>query len=180
MFIFSPCVGYIMAVVEMVNTRSAEGFSPYVSLILIMSSLIRLFWWFSERFSDVLLATAVVAVVMQLILTFFWVKIMTNDGKKPLKEEAFWFWNQFSTYLSCLGAIAATLAFTTYIAGDNKLYSDVLGTASAVIEAMLPVPQLLLIHKNKHTAGVSMVMITLWLSGDGFKLYYYAINNSPI
>ena len=85
-FVFLPCVGYILQTVEMVRTRSAGGFSTYVSLILLMSSLVRVFWWFTGSLSDVLLATAAVAVVMQCVLLFFWVKIMTDDGKKPFKD----------------------------------------------------------------------------------------------
>ena len=164
----------------MVKTRSADGFSTYVSLILLMSNLVRIFWWFSERFAEVLLATACVSFVMQCILIFFWVSIMTDDGKKPFKDEAFWYWNKFSTYVTCLMAIGTTLGVTTYFAGDNKMYSQMLGTASAGIEALLPLPQLQLIQKNKHTAGVSFVMILLWLAGDIFKLHYYHVNNSPM
>ena len=63
-FVFSPILCYGLQVNEMVKTRSADGFSTYVSLIVFMSNLIRIFWWFSERFSFVLLGTSIVSVVM--------------------------------------------------------------------------------------------------------------------
>ena len=59
------------------------------------------------------------------------------------------------------------------------MFNWFLGTTSSAIEAVLPVPQLALILKNKHTAGVSSKMILMWLAGDAFKVYYYFVNNSP-
>ena len=75
--------------------------------------------------------------------------------------------------------MVAALATSTQQFGDNKIFSEALGTASATIESLLPTPQFLLIYRNKHTAGVSLVMILLWVVGDGFKVYYYISNNSP-
>ena len=94
-FVFSPILSYGLQISEMVKTRSADGFSTYVSLIVFASNLIRIFWWFSERFSMVLLGTAIVSVAMQFVLIFYWVKIVTNDGKKLFKDQAFWYWNNF-------------------------------------------------------------------------------------
>ena len=85
-FVFSPILCYGLQIAEMVKTRSADGFSTYVSLIVFASNLIRIFWWFSERFSLVLLGTAIVSVVMQFVLIFYWVKIVTNDGKSKFKD----------------------------------------------------------------------------------------------
>ena len=65
---------------------------------------------------------------------------MTDDGKKPFKDEAFFYWNKFSTYVTFLLAIGTTLGVTTFFAGENKIYSQMLGTASAGIEALLPLP----------------------------------------
>ena len=74
--ILGPCLGYIMQTLTFVQTGQADGFSPFVSFILIVSNLIRIFWWYSERFSLVILIAAVVMVLCQLALIFMWVKIM--------------------------------------------------------------------------------------------------------
>ena len=70
---------------------------------------------------------------------------MTDDGKKPFKDQSFWYWNSFSTYVTCLAAFASTLAVLTFMLKENKMYGELLGTMSAGVEALLPVPQLLLI-----------------------------------
>jgi hypothetical protein len=43
---------------KMKETKSAKGFSPYVSFILLSSSMIKLFWWFSEPFKTAILLSA--------------------------------------------------------------------------------------------------------------------------
>ena len=126
LFIFLPCIGYILQTAEMVKTRSAGGFSTYVSLILMVSKLVAIFWWFTGSLSDVLMATAFVAFVMQCILIFFWVKVMTDDGKKPFKDQSFWYWNTFTSYVTCLAAMGSTLAVTTFLLKENKLYGELL------------------------------------------------------
>ena len=42
--ICGPCAGYIIQCYTMVYYRTSEGFSPYVSLILLIANIIRLFW----------------------------------------------------------------------------------------------------------------------------------------
>ena len=103
---------------EMIKTRSAGGFSTYVSLIIFLSNLIRIFWWFSERFSIVLLATSMVRVIVQLVVIFFWVKISTDEGRKPFRDEAFWYWSNYSRYAGAIVSLTCNLGLATYLAGD--------------------------------------------------------------
>jgi len=69
----------------MMQTGAADGFSPFVSFILIVSNLIRVFWWYSERFSLVLMVAAVIMIICQLSLLYMWVKI-NNSSKKTSSD----------------------------------------------------------------------------------------------
>ena len=73
--ILGPCLGYILQTLTMVQTGEADGFSTYVSFILIVSNLIRVFWWYSERFSLVIFTAAIIMILCQLALLYMWVKI---------------------------------------------------------------------------------------------------------
>ena len=78
--ILGPCLGYVMQTMTMVQSNSAEGFSPFVSFILIVSNLIRVFWWYSERFTWVILIAAIVMIFCQLSLLYMWVKIQNSQS----------------------------------------------------------------------------------------------------
>jgi solute carrier family 66, member 2 len=73
--IFGPCVGYMIQTRSMVATESAEGFSPYVSFILIVSNLLRIFWYQVAEFSTVILYASLLMVSCQITLLYFWVTI---------------------------------------------------------------------------------------------------------
>ena len=137
--ILGACLGYILQTITMIQTQEAEGFSPLVSFIMLVSSLIRIFWWWSERFSRVILTASVVQVFCQLALLFIWVKVNNKsskskdaDGKPP--AESFWFWRSFSSYLSTVAQITAVLAIATYFFAGEKQFDIILGTLSSGIE----------------------------------------------
>ena len=61
--ILGAVASYIVQIHKMWKERVCEGFSTYVSFILILSNLIRLFWWYLARFSVVILLAAILMVI---------------------------------------------------------------------------------------------------------------------
>jgi hypothetical protein len=79
--IFAPCIGYVIQCRRMLKDKTAEGFSTYVSFILIIANIIRIFWWYSflielmtlsnyliqsrylERFSYIILVASILMIV---------------------------------------------------------------------------------------------------------------------
>ena len=43
--ILGPCLGYIIQCIKIKREENAEGFSPYVCLILLIANILRVFWW---------------------------------------------------------------------------------------------------------------------------------------
>ena len=87
--ILGPCLGYIMQTVTMVQTNEADGFSTLVTFILLVSNLIRVFWWYSERFSNVIFVASVVMIFCQIALIYMWVKIHNTPRKDKSKYTRF-------------------------------------------------------------------------------------------
>ena len=106
--VFAPCIGYILQTKEMITSGSAEGFSPYVSFILVVSNLIRVFWWHAERFDETLLYASIVMLACQMVLIFFWVKV--KSLKDPKFQQSLWYWRSFDTYLAFTVIIVFVLA----------------------------------------------------------------------
>jgi hypothetical protein len=61
--VMGPCVGYIIQIYNMVFSKTAEGFSPYVSLILLLANSLRLFWLYLDPFSNVVLMAAILMII---------------------------------------------------------------------------------------------------------------------
>jgi hypothetical protein len=73
--ILGPCVGYIIQCFKMTKERNADGFSPFICLILLVANIVRVFWWFAEEFSPVLLVASLVMIACQMCLLYLWVTI---------------------------------------------------------------------------------------------------------
>ena len=61
--IFGPCLGYMVQTRKMHLENKSDGFSTYVSFILIVSNLVRVFWWAVDDFSNIRLMASVLMVV---------------------------------------------------------------------------------------------------------------------
>ena len=113
-----PAIQVILQTRAMVKSWCTDGFSPYVSFIVTFCHLIRMFWWYCERFDNSLMYTSVSYFSFQMILLYFWIKIKAKNHI-DLKitgecEERFWYWNNFSSYLKVLLPTVRFLSTTTY------------------------------------------------------------------
>lgn len=61
--VFGAVLSYVVQIHKMWKERVCEGFSTYVSFILILSNLIRLFWWYLAHFSTIILMAAILMVI---------------------------------------------------------------------------------------------------------------------
>jgi hypothetical protein len=71
--IIGPCFGYLIQCYTIQKERNADGFSPFICLILLIANILRVFWWyvlyltldtrFAERFSVVLLLASMLMII---------------------------------------------------------------------------------------------------------------------
>lgn len=66
--IFGPCLGYMIQSWKLHREQNAEGFSPYVCLILLIANILRVFWWVVDNFSLVILFAAFLMIACQVAI----------------------------------------------------------------------------------------------------------------
>ena len=185
-FVVLPLVGYIHQYMKIKALKNTEGFSKYVSFILIMAYLIRIFFWIGNHFEITILLNAIFGLIMQLLLLNICVKydrkLQSNlHITRLLNLKEFWNWPFFYDYFFFTLLITIMLGFMSNLIGyDNKTYVFILGMMTSMIEAFLDIPQIyeLYISKNPHT--ISYLLIFGWACGDIFKVTYYCSRNTPI
>ena len=184
-FILFPLIGYIHQYVKIKRLKNSDGFSKVVSLILISSFIIRVFYWIGERFSITILIQSLCGIFMQIILLYICLKY---DSKRFLKYNNpfcsinyFWNWGKFRYFLNCI------ILFTLILLGicliydfKNKDLMNIFGILTASIEALLDVPQIIKLCQTKNIKTISYFLVTNWIIGDIFKLGFYFLSNSPI
>ena len=187
-FVILSSVGYIHQYYKIMTLKKTEGFSKFISFILIMSFIIRIFFWVGKRFEITILLNAIFGIVVQLLLLRICLKydlsIKLNEKnifKRILNLKQFWNWPCFIDYLIFLIIISSLIAIISLIIGyDNEPYIFTLGVHTSLIESFLDVPQIYELYKSKNPFTISYLLVFGWICGDIFKVGYFFFRDTPI
>ncbi|XP_010901326.2 solute carrier family 66 member 2 [Esox lucius] len=178
---------YVPQYLQILRTKNTGGFSTRICLVLMVANILRILFWFGKRFEVTLLLQAVVMIVAMLLMLDLCCSVQNSDRISTkqhhitdLDPRFFWSWDGFEDYLIFLLAFTLPCAFVTLLLLDSSLFVEALGFLSLLAEAMLGLPQLLQNQHNHSTTGMSVKMVLLWMTGDGFKTAYFALNKSPL
>jgi len=186
-FALGPIVGYVPQW-WLIRQTGTEGLSTKVCLMLLLSNITRVFFWFGKRFDSTLLYQALIMIIVQLLLLEALVNVKSKKRCNlggPRREDTvwdtskFWDWNDFSPYIQSLILYTGGLSALGVAFKGNTLYTDLLGAAAVTSESLIAVPQIIQNFKRKDTAGLSYVMVLGWLLGDAGKLLYYVFTAAP-
>jgi hypothetical protein len=180
--------------------------SPYVIAILMISNVIRIFYWFADPFEIPLVLQSAVMIVMQYLLLQALTQYLTRkvkDGKKllvengeksdekiqivkkltlfnsPLNLSTFWQWTEIQSYSIVLSVIVSVLVFGHVTFGEYVWYGKFLGFLGLLIESMLGVPQVVKNVKNG-TTDLSPILFLTWLAGDLAKTVAFFGTGAPL
>ncbi|KAL9657981.1 hypothetical protein ABK040_016631 [Willaertia magna] len=183
--IIAPTIGYVDQFREINKRKSNAAFSKFISLILLVANILRIFFWMWKRFEDTLLYQSIVMIICQFLMLWICSRYPKSNESgtlfsKPI--ESFWNWIDFESY--CFAMLFFTLFMTLLsfvcppIFGSYQ-YSEMIGGIALFTEALLGIPQV--IKNFKHgTEGLSVVLLGTFFLGDGFKTIYFIFKNAPI
>ncbi|RKP14647.1 hypothetical protein BJ684DRAFT_8228 [Piptocephalis cylindrospora] len=183
-----PVLGYIDQVRVMRASRSSNGFSMAVCGILLVSSILRIFFWLGQHFDNALLYQSILMILVQLFLLNLCIQYRTaesfpepglSSGAIPMMQR-FWQWPSLYHYIHFL--LGFTLVFTILhvLFSWSSFYVSLIGVLSLAIEATLPLPQIRKNHERGSTEGFSLAVMAAWALGDLFKCYYYVYTTAPL
>jgi solute carrier family 66, member 2 len=122
----------------MLKSQSPDGFSTYVSLVLLIANITRVLWFWVQPFQLVILLASILMILCQLILLYIWVSL----AKQTKGQEGFWKWRTtLRPYLQCIAIYCSVLGALCLGFGQVALFPEMLGYFSGTIEAMLGMPQ---------------------------------------
>jgi hypothetical protein len=184
-FIFFPSIGFIHQFMKIRNLKSSLGFSKFVSLILLIAYIVRVFFWIGKRFSLVLFLQSIFGIVTQLLLLHISVKYTEKNFSEKINDifdlRNFWRWQFYSDYIFFILFISSLIGTISNLVGyENQVYVEILGSISAIVESLLGIPQILENYSSKDVKALSYIMILCWFLGDSIKIFYYLKNSSPV
>jgi hypothetical protein len=188
----SPITSYGDQIYSMHRARSSAGFSLDIPLIMLLASILKVFYWFGSHFSTSLLVQAVLMIVVHLLclhvaLTHRPVASthmpFQHSGAAWKRPYDFWQWRNARPYWSFLGYFSFGLLVLHLLVSPTRLfipYTDVLGAIALSIEATLPLPQLYSNYSRRGCRGFRPSVIVNWVIGDTFKMWFFLSSSGEV
>ncbi|KAK9766559.1 hypothetical protein K7432_004282 [Basidiobolus ranarum] len=175
--IFGPIAGYVDQYFAIRRTKTSAGFSLTTCGILLISSILRVFFWLGDRFDTTLLYQSLVMIISQVILLEICLRYKA-DSQWPV-QSGFWNWPTFGHYVRFLALFTGGVVAAYILFGSFPSFIGILGYLSMGIEATVPMPQAYFNYTRKSVSGFSIVIIGTWFLGDVFKTQYYYFHDVP-
>jgi len=199
--IISPITSYADQTVSMHRNKSSAGFSLDIPLIMLVASLMRIFYYPGAQFDIALLIQALIMVVMQVAL----LKIALDHRPGPsskggeaavpfaaakegswgfVRPYSFWQWRSPKPYWQFILYLFITLlAFEILLSPIPAVYgnySAFIGYVGLSVEATLPLPQVLANHRSRSCKGFRLSVLASWIAGDVMKMFWFFTATSTI
>ncbi|KIW07192.1 uncharacterized protein PV09_02058 [Verruconis gallopava] len=195
--ITSPITSYADQIYSIHNTRTSSGFSLDIPLIMLLASILKVYYWLGARYDIALLVQAVVMILMQILLLHVALthrpplqihhtpfmdtaaRIGTIFENRPYQ---FWQWRNAKVYWQFLAYFTLALFVGQLLFNRNEsLYSSwttLLGYTALAIEATLPLPQIMANQRRRCCKGFRLSVLANWLIGDAFKMVFFFVKDS--
>ncbi|KAH8654135.1 hypothetical protein BGZ60DRAFT_419395 [Tricladium varicosporioides] len=199
--IISPITSYADQTYSIHRTKSSAGFSLDIPLIMLVASILRIFYYPGAQFDTSLLIQAFIMIAIQTIL----LKVALDHRPGPSSKGGdaatpfagsregefgisrpynFWQWRSPKPYWQFLLYLFITLtAFELLLSPMPTLYalySATIGYIGLSIEATLPLPQILSNYRSRSCRGFRVSVLASWLAGDAMKMFWFFTATSEI
>ncbi|KAL4913124.1 PQ loop repeat-domain-containing protein [Aspergillus aurantiobrunneus] len=193
----SPVTSYADQILSIHRNRSSAGFSLDIPLIMLVASILKVFFWFGDYYSITLLAQAVLTIGVQIILLNVALANRPAPGQRSgvghipfsgaedkgfTRPYDFWQWRNARPYWLFLAYFTSALAFLHVLTpiSNSPTYINFLGYLGLAIEAVLPLPQVIANHRSRSCKGFRLSVCAAWILGDVMKLSYFFASEQPI
>ncbi|KAK4239656.1 hypothetical protein C8A03DRAFT_32258 [Achaetomium macrosporum] len=195
--ILSPVLSYSDQAISMHRTRSSAGFSLDIPLIMLVASLLRIFYYPGAKFDNALLIQSFVMVAMQVVLLKIALEhrpapyskggeatvpfARVNETQRPFN---FWQWRSPKPYWQFLLSLFVGLVFCEFLLAPipslYQWYSSMIGCIGLGVEATLPIPQILANARSRSCKGFRLSVLASWLIGDSMKMFWFFTSTTSI
>ncbi|PSN74366.1 PQ loop repeat protein [Corynespora cassiicola Philippines] len=178
----SPITSYGDQIYSMHRNKSSAGFSLDIPLIMLVASILKVYYWFGAHFSTSLLVQALLMIIVHLLCLHVALSNRPAPSHLPFQPAAakrpydFWQWRSPRPYWTFLSYFTLALLVLHFLLSPTQVfipYTDLLGYIALAIEATLPLPQLISNYQRRGCKGFRASVCVNWIIGDTFKMWFF-------
>ena len=192
----APMAGYIDLIFKVKKVKSAISINKDSAIIFLVSNMMRLIYFYGERYAMYLFWQALVTVVVQYILCFLSYRYkksenMVGDGSivvskshqaqpmfscHPFAVNTFLGFNIIS--LLIIGIFIGFTAFFSVMIG-LKITMNSIGLISSLMDSIVTFPQFINAVFLQNITYITPMLLFQWISGTLFKLFLFFFRPTP-
>ncbi|EGV63951.1 hypothetical protein CANTEDRAFT_105821 [Yamadazyma tenuis ATCC 10573] len=205
---FTPLFSYGLTSYQIYLKKTTSGFSIDVCLIMLISSICKVIYYMLEPYEISLFRQALIMIFIQVVLlktclryletpaklydaekiihsssspleiVFNRLKYFDNFYKRPYN---FWQWYQdHIVYWEFLVGFSLSLTVLALVFQSSSVFISTIGFLGLFSESLLPLPQILLIHRMKSVKNFKWILLLSWLGGDFVKINYLLFGTNEV
>jgi hypothetical protein len=191
--IISPITSYADQIAAIYRSKSSAGFSLDIPLIMLVASILRVFYFPGAQYDMSLLIQATIMIIVQVILLHVALENRPSpsskggeasvpfagikDGEFSARPYHFWQWRSPKPYWQFLLYLFITLMACELVLAPldsaYSFYSSTIGYLGLAIEATLPIPQILANNRTRSCKGFRFSVLVSWIAGDAMKMLWF-------
>ncbi|KAK9389071.1 hypothetical protein V1515DRAFT_325491 [Lipomyces mesembrius] len=182
----SPVTSYADQMFYVWRRKSSEGFALDTSGLLIAVSTLRVYYWLGRPLELPIFLQSVSMLVVQLVylkMALMYMPAVWRRSKSmedvfiPFKRPIyFWQWKSDWKFYLCIAIFMAVIGILELCLRSFDTWFAIIARVAVALEAVLPLPQLILNYTRHSLAGFRFTLLFAWVSGDFVKTLFYYID----
>lgn len=206
--LITPLFSYGLTSYQIYLKKTTNGFSTDVCLIMLISSIFKIVYYLLEPYEVSLFRQALIMVFIQCVLLKVALKYMEPPAKLYEQEKVlnqsttiteavltclkyfdnfykrpynFWQWfdNEFK-YWEFLVRFSLIITLVSLVGQNFRFYKHLIGILGLFTESILPLPQILLMHRVRSVKNFKWILLVSWLAGDFLKINYLIFGTDQV
>jgi len=183
----SPITSYADQMFYVWRRKSSEGFALDTCALLIAVSTLRIFYWLGRPLELPILLQSASMLAVQLVylkLALMYMPAAWRRAKSmedefiPFKRPLyFWQWKSDWKFYLCIFVFMATVGVFELLLMSFDTWFAIIGRIAVALEAVLPLPQLILNYTRHSLGGFRFTLLFAWVSGDLVKTVFYYVDD---
>ncbi|KAK9446658.1 uncharacterized protein V1518DRAFT_423195 [Limtongia smithiae] len=183
----SPITSYADQMFYVWRRKSSDGFALDTCALLIAVSSLRIFYWFGRPLELPIFLQSCTMLGVQLIYLKMALMYMPAAWRRVKHMEDvfipfnrpfhFWQWTSDWKFYICIAIFFAIVGIFELFLHNFDTWFAIIARVAVALEAVLPLPQLILNYTRHSLSGFRFTLLFAWVSGDFVKTLFYYIDD---
>ncbi|KAK9461649.1 uncharacterized protein V1516DRAFT_672576 [Lipomyces oligophaga] len=184
----SPVTSYVDQMFFVWRRKSSDGYALDTCGLLMLVSTLRIYYWLGRDLELAIFLQSCTMLGVQLIYLKMALMYMPAAWRRKSGMEdvfipfhrplSFWQWKSDWKFYICIALFMGVIGIFHLLLRSFDTWFQIIARTAVALEAILPLPQLMLNYTRHSLSGFRFTLLFAWVSSDAVKTINYFIDGS--